>query len=171
MTKTFDFTLTFSLLRYGSNPENYLDALFEAGCDDAIVGTGMPGSIALNFSRAAKSAGDALQQAVHDVRKAIPDAELMELKPDLVGISDIAALLECTRQNVRRMATADNSSFPSPCVSGSVPLWHFYEVANWLLKNSRIKIKPKAADVEVAKIAFRKNLALQRNRYQTVINQ
>ena len=32
MTKTFDFTLTFSLSIYGSNPENYLNALFEAGC-------------------------------------------------------------------------------------------------------------------------------------------
>lgn len=60
---------------------------------------------------------------------------------------------------------------PSLCISGSVPLWHFYEVANWLLKNSRTKIKPKAADVEVAKTAFRKNLAIQRNRYQKVINQ
>ena len=171
MTKTFDFTLTFSLLKYGSNPENYLDALFEAGCDDAIVGTGIPGSIALNFSRSATSAEDAIQQAAGDVRKAIPDAELTELKPDLVGISDIAALLECTRQNIRKMATVDDSTFPSPCVSGSVPLWHFYEVANWLLKNSRIKIKPKATDVEVAKTAFRKNLAIQRDRYQVAINQ
>lgn len=171
MTKTFDFTLTFSLFGYGSNPKNYLDALFEAGCDDAIVGTGMPGSIALNFSHSAKSAEDAIQQAEGNVRKALPDAELIELKPDLVGISDIAALLECTRQNIRKMATADNSTFPSPCVSGSVPLWHFYEVANWLLKNSRIKIQPKATDIEVAKAAFQKNLAIQRSRYQMVINQ
>ena len=81
MTKIFNFTLTFSLLRYDSNLENYLDALFEADCDDAIVGTGMPGSIALNFSRSAKSAEDAIQQAVANVRKAIPDAEFTELKP------------------------------------------------------------------------------------------
>lgn len=171
MSNFYDFTLTFALSQDRNDPEDCLDALYVAGCDDALVGTGMQGSVALNFSRSAKSAENAIRQAIQDVQKAIPDAELIELKPDLVGLSDIAALLECTRQNVRRMATADDSSFPSPCVSGSIPLWHFYEVANWLLKNSRIKIEPKATDVEVAKIAFQKNLALQRNRYQAVINQ
>ena len=170
MTKTFDFTLTFSLSRYSSNPENYLDALFEAGCDDAIVGTGMPGSIALNFSRGAKSAEDAIQQAVRDVRKAIPDAELLELKPDLVGISDIAGLLGCSRQNIRKLATKGSLNFPQPTVSGSVPLWHFYEVANWLIKNARTKIKPKEEDVEISRVTFQKNLEVQRNRYQVLAN-
>ena len=170
MTKTFDFTLTFSILKYSSNPENDLDALFVAGCDDAIVGTGMPGSIALNFSRGANSAEDAIQQAVRDVRKAIPDAELIELRPDLVGISDIAGLLGCSRQNIRKLATNGGLNFPRPTVSGSVPLWHFYEVANWLLKNSRTKIKPKEEDVEIAKVTFQKNLEVQRNRYQVLAN-
>ena len=170
MTKTFDFTLTFSLSIYGSNPENYLNALFEAGCDDAIVGTGVPGSIALNFSRDAKSAEGAIQQAIRDVRKAIPDAELLELKPDLVGISDIAGLLGCSRQNIRKLATKGNLNFPKPTFSGSVPLWHFYEVAKWLIKNSRIKIKPKEEDVEIAKATFQKNLEIQGNRYQALAN-
>ena len=171
MTKTYDFTLTFSMSKYGSNPENCLDALYEAGCDDAIVGIGIPGSIALNFSRTAISAETAIRKAIYDVRNAIPDAELIELKPDLVGISDIAALLECSRQNVRKLATNGNSNFPMPTVSGSVPLWHFYEVANWLLKNSRVKIKPKEADVEIAKIAFQKNLEVQQGRYRILVNQ
>lgn len=171
MCNFYDFTLTFALSQDRNDPEDCLDALYEAGCDDALVGTSMLGSIALNFSRTAKSAEIAIRQAVQDVQKAIPDAELIELKPDLVGISDIAALLKCTRQNVRRMATADNSTFPSPCVSGSVPLWHYYEVAIWLLKNSRIKIKPKAKDVEIARVAYQKNLDVQRSRFQTSINQ
>ena len=166
MTKTYDFTLTFSISRYGSNPENCLDALYEAGCDDAIVGTGMPGSIALNFSRTAKSAETAIRKALLDVQNAIPDAELTELKPDLVGISDMAALLECSRQNVRKLAMNGNSNFPGPSVSGSVPLWHFYEVATWLLKNSRVKTKPRAEDIEIAKIAFQKNLEVQQKSYQ-----
>ena len=170
MPNFYDFTLAFALSRNRSNPENCLDALYEAGCADALVGTGMPGSIALNFSRTANSAEDAIRQAVNDVLTAIPDAELIELKPDLVGISDIAELLGCSRQNIRNLAKGGNSNFPSPSVSGSVPLWHFYEVANWLLKNSRIKIKPKAEDVEVAKIAFQKNLDVQKIRYQIFVN-
>ena len=170
MMNTYDFTLTFALAERSSNPENYLDGLFEAGCDDALVGTGIPGSIALNFTRPAKSAENAIRQAVHDVQKAIPDAKLIELKPDLVGISDIAGLLGCSRQNIRKLATDGNSSFPSPSVSRSVPLWHFCEVANWLARNSRVKIKPRAPDVEVAKIAYEKNLEVQRSRYQMLFN-
>ena len=79
MTNTYDFTLTFALSEDSSNPENYLDALFEAGCNDALVGTGIPGLIALNFSRTAKSAENAIRQAIRDVQKAIPDSELIEL--------------------------------------------------------------------------------------------
>lgn len=169
MSRFYDFTLTFSLSQNMSDPDVCLSALYEAGCDDALVGTGIPGYIALNFSRTAKSAEDAILQAVKDVQEAIPDADLIELKPDLVGISDMAALLDCTRQNVRRMATAENSTFPSPCVSGSVPLWHFYEVATWLLENSRMKIKPKAEDVEIAKVAFQKNLDVQKSLFQGLL--
>ncbi len=86
---TYDFTLTFALSENSSNPENYLDALFEAGCDDALAGTGMPGSISLDFSRTAKSVENAIRQAVRDVQKAIPESELIDLKSDLVDISDI----------------------------------------------------------------------------------
>ena len=167
---TFDFTLTFALSKHSSNPEDFLDALFDAGCDDALVGTGMPGSIALNFSRSARSAEHAIRQAVSDVQKAIPDAVLLELKPDLVGITDIAELLGCSRQNIRKLAMGGNSNFPSPSVSGSVPLWHFYEVAAWMSRNSRVKIKPRAPDVEVAKLAYEKNLEVQRSRYQMLFN-
>ena len=168
---TFDFTLTFALPEHGGNPEDFLDALFEAGCDDALVGTGMPGSIALNFSRTAQSAENAIRQAISNVQKAIPDAHLLELKPDLVGITDIAELLGCSRQNIRKLAMNGNSNFPCPSVSGSVPLWHFYEVAEWMSRNSKVKIKPKAADVEVAKTAFEKNLDVQQSRYQMLVNQ
>ena len=126
--------------------------------------------IALNFSRTAKSAETAIRKAISDVQNVIPDAELTELKPDLVGISDMAALLECSRQNVRKLATNGNSNFPGPTVSGSVPLWHFYEVASWLLKNSRLKIRPKEEEVEVSKIAFQKNLEVQQSRYRLLAN-
>lgn len=50
----YNFILYFQL-ETGS-PEDHLDALFEAGCSDATIGTGLPGSIALDFSREAQSA-------------------------------------------------------------------------------------------------------------------
>ena len=66
---TFDFTLTFALSKHSSNPEDFLDALFNAGCDDALVGTGMPDTIALNFSRAARSAEYAIRKLSVTFRK------------------------------------------------------------------------------------------------------
>ena len=87
---TYNFTLTFALPEKRGNPEIHLDTLYKTGCDDALIGTGEPGALALGFSRNAKSAKYAIRQAITDVLTAIPGAKLMELKPDLAGISDIA---------------------------------------------------------------------------------
>ena len=89
----YEFTLTFSLQNAEDNPEQFLDALYEAGCDDALIGFGQPGSIALEFVREAKSAAAAVNSAIDNVKAAIPDAELIEAKPDLVGLTDVAAAL------------------------------------------------------------------------------
>lgn len=167
---TYEFTLTFALPDK-SQVDDYLDALFEAGCDDALVGAGIAGSIALEFERQAASAKQAIQKAMRQVRKAIPDAELMELEPDLVGISDMATLLGCSRQNIRKFVVDTHAHFPKPSVLGSVPLWHYYEVANWMLNNPRTKIKPQEETIEVAQIAFKQNVDTQRERYRRSVGE
>ena len=78
----YEFTLTFTLPGTQDDPAQYLDALFEAGCDDAVAGTGTPGMIALKFNRDANSSANAIESAIRDVMKAIPDASLVEVKPD-----------------------------------------------------------------------------------------
>ena len=60
--------------------------LGEAGCDDALIGVGRPGRIALNFDCEADSAFAAVAGAVSEVRAAIPEAWLIEVAPDLVGL-------------------------------------------------------------------------------------
>jgi len=75
----YEFTLTFSLPE--SDAEQYLDALFEAGCDDALIGIGQAGSIALDFVRDSESASMAVESAIENVKAAIPAAELIEVKP------------------------------------------------------------------------------------------
>jgi hypothetical protein len=59
----------------------------EAGCDDALVGTGQPGHIALEFRREAFSAEQALVSALSDVKKAIPCARLLEVTPAVVRMT------------------------------------------------------------------------------------
>jgi len=169
--KSYEYTLTFSLQESGNNTEAYLDALFEAGCDDALIAVGGTGSIAIDFIRAAETAESAVQSAIAQVQLAIPGAELLELKPDLVGITDIAELANCSRQNIRKFVTDEKAFFPQPSVSGSVPLWHFYEVGNWLINNPRVKSKPQQESIEIAKIAFQINIDAQRKRFNKSITE
>jgi hypothetical protein len=81
----YEFELTFSLPDADADPASFLDALFEAGCDDATVGVGRRGAIGLDFTREAASARDAFSSAIEDVKRAIPGAVLVEAKPDLAN--------------------------------------------------------------------------------------
>ena len=81
-------------LKYKVPDDADMDALIEqlgeAGCDDALVGTGQPGRIALDFTREAKSAEKAVLSALSAVKKAIPGAKLLEITPGLVGMTELA---------------------------------------------------------------------------------
>ena len=101
MNREYDFTLTFSVPT-GLEQETLESALFESGCDDAIIGLGQKGRLALNFTREAESAEKAMLSALQQVKKAVPKAQLVEAGPDLVGISDMASLLNFSRQNMRK---------------------------------------------------------------------
>ncbi len=45
----YDFLLRFDLPDPSVNPERFVESLYEAGCDDATVGIGQHGRIALSF--------------------------------------------------------------------------------------------------------------------------
>jgi hypothetical protein len=79
----YDFVLKFKLAEGSADSNDLVERLGEAGCDDAVVGIGQPGRIALKFTREADSAQQAFISALEDVRRAIPDAELIEASPDL----------------------------------------------------------------------------------------
>ncbi|MCW8840367.1 MAG: DNA-binding protein, partial [Gammaproteobacteria bacterium] len=99
----YDFTLKFSLPDVDASPEAYVDALIAAGCDDALIGIGQQGRVALNFTREAGSAMEAVQSAIKNIRQVVPDARLIEASPDLVGLTDVAELLGFSRQNMRKI--------------------------------------------------------------------
>ncbi|PYY69550.1 hypothetical protein CRX42_15980 [Pseudomonas jessenii] len=72
------FTLTYQLLSDDKDMDAIMDRLAEEGCDDALVGIGQPGHLALEFVREAPSAQDAIEGAIKDVRRAVPNARLIE---------------------------------------------------------------------------------------------
>ncbi len=158
----YEFTLTFSLPEAEDNPEQYLDALYAAGCDDALIGTGQSGSIALEFVREAGTAVEAIESAIANVKAAIPGAELNEAKPDLVGLTDVAAILNCSRQNVRKYMVK-YLDFPKPVHTGTADLWHLWDVARFE------KINVPKTIAELSKTTFKVNLDIQQHRYERMI--
>lgn len=148
---TYEFTLLFALQEKARAANELVDALYEAGCDDAVVGLGNPKLIVLEFAREAATAMEAMQSAIGDVRKAIPGARLIEAKPDLVSLSEIAEVMGCTRQNMRKYAIgqirAIKQPFPAPAYTGSPSLWHLCEVAQWAASADDLKISSSLAEL------------------------
>lgn len=154
----YDFVLKFRLAYI----DDAVERLGEAGCDDAIVGTGRADRIALRFAREADSAQHAVISALEDVKRALPDSELIEAGPDVVGLTDIADLVGVTRQNMRKLMLANGASFPAPIHEGSVELWHLAPVLEWLRSRANYAIEQHL--LETALIAMQINVAKESRR-------
>ncbi len=114
------------------DPDLAIESLGEAGCDDALAGAGQAGRVALEFTRDAPDAYAAMLSALADVKKALPDARLIEAAPDMVGLTDVANLIGVTRQNMRKLMLGHSASFPAPLHEGSASVWHLADILDWL---------------------------------------
>jgi hypothetical protein len=72
------FTLKYQLSAQDADDDQLVERLEASGCDDALVGTGQPGRIALEFVRDGQSLEAAMTSALADVTRAIPTAKLIE---------------------------------------------------------------------------------------------
>ena len=156
--KEYEFILKFDLPN-SEDPAQYIDALYEAGCDDATVGIGQKGKIALDFTREASSAFDAVSSAISDIKKAIPGDRLIEATPDIVGLTDISEIIGCTRQNIQKLVGANRAVFPSPIHEGSMAIWHLYKVLEWFKSRGGYEINDSLIEVSSANMQF--NIARQ----------
>ena len=78
----YTFTLKYRLSPADQNADDLVERLGAEGCDDALVGVGQPGHVALEFTREADSAQAALQSALADVKRVMPMAQLLEAAPE-----------------------------------------------------------------------------------------
>jgi hypothetical protein len=156
----FEFSLIFTV---SSGAMDDVDALVErlgaAGCDDALVGVGRWGRLALAFSREAVSASAALTSALADVRGAEPGAQLVEAAPDLVGLTDVAALLGVTRQNVRKLILACDALAPAPVHEGRPSIWRLAKILAWLRDEKQYRVPDLL--LETADATLQVNLAVE----------
>ena len=128
----YTFTLKYQLTDDDRDARALVERLGEAGCDDALVGIGQPGRLALEFTREAADADEAVRSALADVRQATPSARLIEVAPDLVGLTDVAEIVGVSRQNMRKLMLAHPGSFPAPVHEGSASIWHLADVLTWM---------------------------------------
>lgn len=152
----FTFTLKYRLCAEDCEPDELMERLGAHDCDDALVGTGVAGRMALEFTREAGSAEDALCSALADVKRALPAAQLIEAAPDLVGLSDVAAMLKLSRQNMRKLMTTHGERFPAPVHESSASVWHLSELLEWLRERG---YEVDATTMDVARVTRQINVA------------
>lgn len=167
-SKTVEYTFT---LKYQLADDRTSDELLErlgaSGCDDALVGIGQPGRLALEFTRDAPDAIKAVLSALGDVRRAVPAARLIEVAPDLVGLTDVAEIVGVSRQNMRKLMLAHPSSFPTPVHEGSASIWHLADVLSWLQSKGSYSLTKNVLDVALA--ALQVNVAKEGRRLPGMI--
>ncbi len=114
--------------------EAVLDALYEAGCSDATLGT-VDGTGYGDFHRRASSFLEAVVSAIHDV-ESVPGLRVRRIEPDdLVTMAEIAERLGRSRESVRLLVCGrrGRGDFPAPAshLRSRSRLWRWSEVAAW----------------------------------------
>ena len=155
--KEYDFALNFKFANHEIDPEIYLDKLYEAGLSDAVFGIGEKGGISIDIIRESKSAYDAIYSAIQQVKSVIPDAELIHVFPDVVGVRDLSEIFECSRQNIQKFVSKRN--FPEPLYRSSQAIWYLRTVLRWFTQSSDKKIPEEITDV--AELAREINSSLE----------
>lgn len=153
----YDFTLKYQINHGHDGGDSIAERLGEGGCDDALLGLGQPGRIALHFSRQANSAERAVMSALADVKQALPEAILIEAAPDFVGLSDVADSVGVTRQNLRKLMLQHHQSFPLPVHEGKAVMWHLSDLLQWLSQKMAYKVSEN--QLQMAKMTKQVNLA------------
>lgn len=128
-----NFTLILNLTN--GEVDDYADALYDAGCDDGMVGE-IDGTPYVEFDREAPTLADAILSAIRDV-ESVDGLRVLHVEPDdLVTAAEIAERLGRTRESVRLLATGKRGggSFPRPVSHIRTPrgrLWRWSDVKRW----------------------------------------
>ncbi len=145
---TFEFRLRFSVPRevdFADHEETLMD---NESLDDSVFGEENSGVLGIDFRRYASSADEAIKSAISDITASIGEARFLEAQPDLVGVSDMAAYLKFTRQNMRKLTL--KNGFPDPIHDGKSAIWNFCVVIDWLEKETNTGIPMHLKDVTIA---------------------
>lgn len=153
----YHFTLT--LADVNAYTPGLEDALFECGCDDALL-CFYGNTVYLEFDRESSCFEQALLSAIADIESSTLTVRVASVDATLLGLSDIAQRSQLSRQAIAMLkdGTRGPGTFPAPVqrLTGSSPLWRWASVARWLYENGKLS----AEMAENAQIMENINLAL-----------
>jgi hypothetical protein len=114
--------------------DQYLDALYEAGCNDATFGT-VDNVHYADFDRQAPMLVEAVAEAIDAIESA-GDLRVVRIEPDdLVTASEITERMGRTRESVRLLIAGKRGAgdFPPPVshLRSRHRLWCWSDVATW----------------------------------------
>ena len=142
---------SFTLIVEGEDlqSDETFNALFEAGCDDALVGR-TSGVQYMDFDRDAETLADAVLSAVADV-ESVPGLQVVRLEDsDLVSMAEIAERTGRTRESIRLLVNGERGpgNFPLPVNDPKRPnrLWRWFEVGRWMRDAFNVQETPPRKD-------------------------
>lgn len=136
----FNFTLVLSGVTKDTN--GLEDALFEAGCDDALINF-RNSTVYLDFDRESSSLEEAIFSAISQV-ESVSNVTVVNVAPDdYVTESEVAKRLHVKRQAVSlwfKGARHAKKPFPSPIMklTEKSPLWRWSDVVEWLYIQKKV---------------------------------
>lgn len=142
---THHFTLILNAPAEFEEFEELEDLLFEAGCNDALLGVS-EGSVYLDFDRESEDdLSKTILQAIQEVEK-VAGVRVVRVEPDdLVTLSGIAERTSRSRESVRLLVVGQRGAgtFPRPVhgFRATPKLWRWVEVAEWMAVHLETTLK------------------------------
>ena len=144
--------------------ETFLDCLYEAGCDDALVSF-KDGYVCLDFSRTSESAEEAIFSAIKDIECSVVGVSVERVEPDdLTSLSEIARRTGVTRASLQKYARGISKvgeDFPKPAANISSvrrELYSAVEVISWMHAKERVVLSEHS--MELVNVIAKTNQAL-----------
>ena len=144
------------------------DALYEAGCDDALVGS-RDGLLFAEFDREAPSSAEAIISAIRQIESAGVGLIVVRIEPDeLVSSAEIADRVGLNRETIRLYALGRRGpgTFPPPVarLRSRSPLYRWTDVAPWLALHGGTAAASASAELDTAALIGLLNAAFDLRR-------
>ncbi|MFC0444221.1 hypothetical protein ACFOD1_02795 [Pseudidiomarina halophila] len=153
---SYEFSLRFDVADCGLDHDEMDDRLFDSGCDDALVRHGRKAELLIEFDRQGATALETIETAKRQVIEALPEARLLEAKPDFVSPTDIAQVYGLSRQRVQILMQTQLARIHAFTCVGNTQVFRLVTVIDELTKQGKQDV-----DDTVREAAF---AAMQMNR-------